>query len=225
MLVNEAADANELPNEANKLRHDLRNLPQGKRIVMNQPLILGQILTLMLQSPNHRHYSLSDLEWMVLPPLKFGQVAMAETKPDQSGSSLPMAVVFWASVSPEVDRRISSNLSAPIRLRPDEWRSGDILWIADMVGDMSAGHALVKNVLESVLPGRTLRVRSLDGEGRPILLEVGASSISVVATTGPETCAQSGACSTGMLCASCVTTGCTGRCRTGKAASSNSVNH
>ena len=85
MLVNEAADANGLPNEANKLRHDLRNLPQGKRIVMNQPLILGQIITLMLQSSNHRHYSLSDLEWMVLPPLKVGQVALAESKPDQSG--------------------------------------------------------------------------------------------------------------------------------------------
>jgi cytolysin-activating lysine-acyltransferase len=224
MLVNEA-DAISLSKQASSLGRDSQVLPQNKRAAMNQPTALAHIITLMLQSPNHRHYSVSDLEWMVLPALKFGQVAMAETKPDQSGSSLPMAVVFWASVSPEVDRRISSNLSAPIRLRPDEWRSGDILWIADMVGDMSAGHALVKNVLESVLPGRTLRVRSLDGEGRPILLEVGASSISVVATTGPETCAQSGACSTGMLCASCVTTGCTGRCRTGKAASSNSVNH
>ena len=224
MLVNEA-DANGLSMEASLHRHNSQDPPQGKRVVMNQPLILGQILTLMLQSPNHRHYSLSDLEWMVLPPMRVGQVAMAESKPDQSDARLPLAVVFWASVSAEVDRRISSNLSAPIRLRPDEWRSGDILWIADMVGDMSAGHALVKNILDTILPGRALRVRSLDSEGRPILLEVGASSISVAATTGPETCTQSAACSTGMLCASCVTTGCTGRCRTGKAASSNSVNH
>ena len=80
---------------------------------------------------------------------------MVETKPDQSGSRQPLAAMFWASVSTEVDRRISSNLSAPIRLRPDEWRSGDILWIADMIGDMSAGHALVKNVLDTTLAGRT----------------------------------------------------------------------
>ena len=183
---------------------------------MNQPMTLVQIITLMLQSPNYRHFSLSDLEWMVFPPLKLGQIAMAESKPDQSGSRQPLAVVFWASVSAEVDRRISSNLSAPVRLRPDEWRSGDILWIADMIGDMSAGHALVKNILDTALAGRTVRVRSLDSDGRPILLEVGASSVSVVATDGPATCGQCASRPpTGTLCASCVTTGCTGRCRQG----------
>lgn len=224
MLADEA-DTNGLSNETSLLRRDLQDAPQSKRVVMNQPMALAQIITLMLQSPTHRHYSLSDLEWMVLPPLKLGQVAMAETKPDQSGSRQPLAVMFWATVSTEVDRRISSNLSAPIRLRPDEWRSGDILWIADMIGDMSAGHALVKNVLDTTLAGRTLRVRSLDSDGRPILLEVGASSISVVATSGPTTCAQSAPCSTGTVCASCVTTGCSGRCRAGNAGSSNSVSH
>ena len=156
MLADEA-DTNGLSNETSLLRRDLQDAPQSKRVVMNQPMALAQIITLMLQSPTHRHYSLSDLEWMVLPPLKLGQVAMAETKPDQSGSRQPLAVMFWATVSTEVDRRISSNLSAPIRLRPDEWRSGDILWIADMIGDMSAGHALVKNVLDTTLAGRTLQ--------------------------------------------------------------------
>ena len=105
-------------------------------------------------------------------PVKAGTGRHGETKPDQSGSRQPLAVIFWATVSAEVDRRISSNLSAPIRLRPDEWRSGDILWIADMIGDMSAGHALVKNILDTALAGRTVRVRSLDSDGRPILLEV-----------------------------------------------------
>src|SRR4029078_7509587 len=99
--------------------------------------------------------------------------------------SHPCDGMLWATVSTEVDSRISSNLSAPVRLRPDEWRSGDILWIADMIGDTSAGHALVKNILDTALAGRTVRVRSLDSDGRPILLEVGASSVSVVATDGP----------------------------------------
>jgi hemolysin-activating ACP:hemolysin acyltransferase len=224
MLADEA-DANGLSNETSLLRRDLQDTPQSKRVVMNQPMALGQIITLMLQLPNYRHFSLSDLEWMVLPPLRLGQVAMAETKPDPSGSRQPMAVMFWANVSTEVDKRISSNLAAPIRLRPDEWRSGDIIWIADMIGDMSAGHALVKNVLDTTLAGRTVRVRSLDSDGRPILLEVGASSLSVVATAGPTTCAQSEPCPTGRVCASCVTTGCSGRCRAGNGGSSNSVRH
>jgi hemolysin-activating ACP:hemolysin acyltransferase len=221
MLVSEA-DTVGHSNEGNALRHE--SSPRSERVVMNQPMVLAQIINLMLQSPNHRHFTLSDLEWMVFPALALGQIAMVESKPDQGGSRKPLAVLFWAAVSTEVDKRIASNLSAPIRLRPDEWRSGDTLWIADMIGDLSAGHALVKNLLETTLAGRALRVRSRDSDGRPILLEVGASSVSIVATAGPATCGQSASCPpTGTVCASCVTTGCTGRCRTAKAA--NSANH
>jgi hemolysin-activating ACP:hemolysin acyltransferase len=179
-------------------------------------MALTQIVTLMLRSQNHRHFSLSDLEWMVLPPLRLGQLAMAEAKQDQNGSRQPLAVMFWATVSPEIDKRMSSNLDAPIRLRPDEWRSGEILWIADMIGDMNAGHALVKNVMDTVLAGRTVKVRSMDGAGKRILLEVTASGVSVIPTSGSE-CGHSDSCPpTGMLCASCIKTGCSGRCREGR---------
>jgi cytolysin-activating lysine-acyltransferase len=215
MLMNDTA-SNDLSEVASPVERGPEIQPQSNRVVMNQQMVLAQIITLMLQSPNYRHFSLSDLEWMVFPPLKLGQVAMAEAKPDQSGSRQPLAVMFWAAVSAEVDKRIASNLSAPIRLRPDEWRSGDILWIADMIGDMNAGHMLIKNVLATTLAGRSVRVRSLDSDGRPILLEIDASSVSVVATSGPTTCAQSASCPpTGTVCASCVTTGCSGRCRKG----------
>jgi hypothetical protein len=37
-----------------------------------------------------------------------------------------------------VDKRLSENLTAPIRLRPDEWKSGDILWLVDAIGDGAA---------------------------------------------------------------------------------------
>jgi hemolysin-activating ACP:hemolysin acyltransferase len=223
MLMNDTA-TNDLSEVANPIGRGSEIQPQSKRVVMNQPMSLAQIIMLMLQSSSHRHFSLSDLEWMVLPPLRLGQVAVAESKPDQSGSRQPLAVLFWATVSAEVDGRICSNLSAPLRLRPDEWRSGDILWIADMIGDMSVGHALVKNLIETALAGRTVRVRSLDSEGKPILLEVGASSVTVVGTSAPETCDHAGP-STGTVCASCVTTGCSGRCRKGNGESSNSVSH
>lgn len=225
MLTNEADTSSQL-NDAHAPHH--RSEAEARRHgVMNSSMTLAQIVKLMLQSPNHRHFSLSDLEWMVLPALSSGQLALAETKPDQSGIRQPLAVLFWASVSPEIDRRMSSNLDAPIRLRADEWRSGDILWITDMIGDMSNGHALVKSVLESILVDRTVKVRSMDSTGKRILLEVNASGVKVVAASKPETCnSNSGSCPpNGVLCASCVTTGCTGRCRQGKAAAGHSINH
>ncbi|MFT3733170.1 MAG: toxin-activating lysine-acyltransferase [Hyphomicrobium sp.] len=206
---------------ANLPRQNFQGPPQSRRVVINQSMTLAQIVTLMLRSQNHRHFSLADLEWMVLPALNLGQVAMAESKPDQTGTRQPLSAVLWASVSADVDRRLTSNLDAPIRLRPDEWRSGDNLWIADMIGDMSTGHALVKNILETIFSGRAVKVRSMDGNGKRVVLELSASSVSVVTTATAETCGQSGSCPpTGMLCASCVTTGCSGRCRQGKGVAS-----
>jgi hemolysin-activating ACP:hemolysin acyltransferase len=206
------------------LRRGPDNLSQNNRAVMSQSIALAQIVMMMLRSPNYRHYSLSDLEWLVLPPLMLGQIAMAGTRPDPNDADLPLAVMFWATVSPEVDMRISSNLSAPIRLRPDEWRSGEILWLADMLGDMSAGHSLIKNVLTTTLAGRTLRVRSLGSDGKPALRELGTSSFSTVAVPGTGSCSHAASSSIGMVCPACVLTGCSGRCRSGKAGQGEQLN-
>ena len=225
MLMNEP-DTSTQSNGAALLRNHPEEPTNGRRGIVNSSMALAQIVKLILQSPNHRHFSLSDLEWMVLPALSLGQLAIAETKPDQSGMRQPLATLFWAAVSPEIDQRMSSQLEAPIRLRPDEWRSGDILWITDMIGDLSTGHALVKSVLESVLAGRTVKVRSMDANGKRILLAVNASSVSVVAASEADKCSHSESCPpNGILCASCVKTGCTGRCRQGRANGSTSANH
>ena len=206
------------------LRRSVDNPSQNNRAVTSRSIALAQIVMMMLRSPNYRHYSLSDLEWLVLPPLMLGQIAMAGNRPDPNGADLPLAVMFWAKVSPEVDMRICSNLSAPIRLRPDEWRSGEILWLADMLGDMSAGHALIKNVLTTTLAGRTLRVRSLDGDGKPALRELGTSSFSTSAAPGTGACSHAASNPIGMVCPACVLTGCSGRCRSVKAGQGEQLN-
>lgn len=58
-----------------------------------------------------------------------GQAANQET-----GFRAPIAVATSALVSEEVDRRLVSDLSHRIRLRPDEWKCGEIAWIVDLVG-------------------------------------------------------------------------------------------
>ena len=194
------------------LERNFHPAPPSKRVAVNQQMALAQIITLMMQSPSYRQTRFSDLEWMVLPPLSLGQVAVADSEVDRTGSRRPVAAMLWAAVSAEVDKRLSSNHSAPIQLGPGDWGSGNILWITDIIGDTKAGHALVKNVLNTTLAGRSVRMRSLNSEGRPILLEVSASSVSVIGEPAPTTCSSSGPCATGTLCASCVTTGCKGHC-------------
>jgi hemolysin-activating ACP:hemolysin acyltransferase len=95
---------------------------------------IGEIVTVFSRSPAHKHYSLADIEWMVLPAVAAGQFYVVEAADKERGFRAPIAVATWAFVSEEVDRRLRGDLSRPIRLRPDEWKSGEIGWIVDLVG-------------------------------------------------------------------------------------------
>ena len=63
-------------------------------------LAFAQIVSILMHSPRYRHYTLGDLEWLVLPPLLTGQCSVAEAKSKDNGASVPVAVALWASVSP-----------------------------------------------------------------------------------------------------------------------------
>jgi hemolysin-activating ACP:hemolysin acyltransferase len=120
-----------------------------------------------MRSPHHKHYTLADLEWLVLPPLLTGQFSVAEAGPKAGGLRFPVAVALWASVSPELDKRLSENLTAPIRLRPDEWKSGDALWLVDAIGDGRIVGPLLKQLGEGVWKGRDVKMRFAGDAGKP----------------------------------------------------------
>ena len=80
-----------------------------------------RVISVLMRSPHYKHYTLADLEWLVVPPLLAGQCAVMEAT--INGRQVPVAVALWASVSQEVDKRLSENLTAPVKLRPEEWQS------------------------------------------------------------------------------------------------------
>jgi hemolysin-activating ACP:hemolysin acyltransferase len=143
-------------------------------IAIRQSLAFAQIVSVLMRSPRYKHYTLSDLEWLVLPPLLTGQFSVAEASTKQGGPRVPVAVALWASVSAEVDKRLSENLAAPIRLRPDEWRSGDILWLVDAVGDARVVPQLLKPLSETVFKGRQVKVRRRGEDGKAAVKILGA---------------------------------------------------
>src|SRR5262245_56273892 len=105
-------------------------------IAARQSVVFSQIVGVLMRSPHYKHYALSDLEWLVLPALATGQFSIAEAATERNAPTAPVAVALWASVSPDIDKRFSEDLGAPMRLRPDEWRSGEILWLIAAVGDV-----------------------------------------------------------------------------------------
>ena len=160
-----------------------REEAQRAAVAIRQSVAFAQIVSVLMHSPHYKHYTLADLEWLVVPPLLAGQFSLAEAKGQADGPSFPVAVALWASVSRDVDQRLTENPVAPIRLRPDEWRSGDILWLVDAVGDGRIVPQFLKQLAETVLKGKDVKVRRLGADGKPAIQTLSAA-ISAAGPTG-----------------------------------------
>jgi hemolysin-activating ACP:hemolysin acyltransferase len=143
---------------------------------IRQSVAFAQIVSVLMRSPRYRHYTLGDLEWLVVPALATGQWRVVGAQSKQNGVSFPVAVALWARVSAEVDKKLSENLQVPIRLRPDEWKSGDILWLVDAVGDPRIVPQLLKQLLETSFKGREAKVRAAGEDGKITVRRLGAGS-------------------------------------------------
>jgi cytolysin-activating lysine-acyltransferase len=129
----------------------------------------GGIVVLLMRNPEFRNCTLADLEHLVLPALSNGQFTIAEAQEKKSGLMTPVAAILWASVSEEVDQRLSKTQDQPLKLAPNEWKSGDIPWLIAAVGDPRLIKALQQRLQESVLKDRPLKSRSTDTDDKPVV--------------------------------------------------------
>ena len=107
--------------------------------------ILGQIVWLAMHSPAHRHLFLTDLEWLVLPPLLLKQFRVFRK------NGKPFAYVSWAMVSEEVEQRLKSG---NIKLRPGDWKCGEMPLIVDVLAPFGGGEE-VKRMINSTFSNRS----------------------------------------------------------------------
>lgn len=92
------------------------------RALVQQDLMISaafaRIVGILMRSPQYKHFALTDLEWLVVPPLMLGQFAMVDGKIEGVPLPVPAAVALWATVSPAVDERLSKDLTAPSACAP-----------------------------------------------------------------------------------------------------------
>ncbi len=119
----------------------------------------GDIVSLLSKSPAHKHYALADLEWLVIAPLALNQYLLAEAKL-QDGRSVPVAMLFWARLSPELDARLTEAPRYPIRFQPNDWRSGESLWIIDAAGDARVVKGLIETLSKTAFDGKPFKMLS-----------------------------------------------------------------
>ena len=102
----------------------------------------------MSQSATHKHFTMADLEWMIMPPvlLKQFKIYRADGK--------PVGLALWAYLNEESEKRLAENLKSgtPVRLRPDEWKSGDRAWLIELIvlGTGEARKVITQKVLSDL---------------------------------------------------------------------------
>jgi cytolysin-activating lysine-acyltransferase len=97
----------------------------------------GKVVMAMMGLPRYRHQSLADLQHLVLDPLIRDRIAIAYPS-DKEKSPLTdiSGLAIWASVSEEVDAKLRDQIKGgawPVRLQADDWASGDINWLIDVI--------------------------------------------------------------------------------------------
>lgn len=100
----------------------------------------GKVALAMMALPRYRHLSLLDLNAVLLEPLVRDRVAIASSAKADAGEASQVdslsGIAIWASVSEEVDQKIREQIKAgvfPLRLAADDWTSGSIPWLFDVI--------------------------------------------------------------------------------------------
>ncbi len=80
---------------------------------------------------------------------------------------MPIAVVLWARVSSEVDRRLSDTENETTALNINEWRSGNIPWIIEAIGERKALGKLLHQLVTTVFKTTPPKMRTTGADGKP----------------------------------------------------------
>jgi len=153
----------------------------------------GKIAMAMMAVPRYRHLAIGDLQQLVLEPLMRDRIAMAATPAKDDAASLdPLAgIAIWASVSEAVDAKIREQIKSgtfPVRLKADEWVSGDINWLIDVIApNQRLATAVIANFKQVTKQGdlriHPLVTRLVDADA---LKKMGAAPIGAKAAAGEK---------------------------------------
>ncbi|MCK6393946.1 toxin-activating lysine-acyltransferase [Zoogloea sp.] len=134
---------------------------QAKVVLRKLPL-LGPITWLMLQRSATRNILLSELEWRILPAMVLDQVRLHMQK------EAPIAFITWAKLSASAAERYRE---PPHHLAPSDWKSGENIWIIDVVAPFGGAAEAIQDLKEKVFPGQVLQQLSPTSEGPANILK------------------------------------------------------
>lgn len=140
----------------------------------------SQVVAVLMRDTNFRNLKIGDLEWLVIPPIMAGQFRLGhaarpgDEKMRQAGVRIPVAVALWARVSAQIDKAFSEDLDKPMQLRPNQWASGDHVWIMATAGDRRAIPHFLNELAQSVFKDQPVKMRTRGADGKVTVKVLGA---------------------------------------------------
>lgn len=116
---------------------------------------LGEAVALLMASPKHRVLFLSDLEWVLLPALMLRQFRLFRRE------GRPVGLALWGYLDAEAEAR----LSEAGKIRPGDWKSGDNLWLVELVCPAGGDGAMLANLKKTAFAGAAFRYHVTDEKG------------------------------------------------------------
>jgi len=91
--------------------------------------MLGEMVWVCSQSPIYKNLKIADIEWLLMPPMLLEQYRVFHN------DATPVGFALWAHLSEDVEKRMNESMEKgePVRLTPQEWKSGERLWLIEMV--------------------------------------------------------------------------------------------
>jgi cytolysin-activating lysine-acyltransferase len=120
---------------------DAAPAPQTPRLSAAAAM-LGEVVWLLGRSDAHRDLFLTDLDWLVMPPVQLRQFRIWRKE------NQPVAYASWAYLPDEAGERFAEGARAGrmARLGPSDWKSGEQLWLIDFVAPFGGADGMIKTL-------------------------------------------------------------------------------
>lgn len=117
-------------------------LEEAKNSLAKLP-IMGPALWLYARDPMKKFMFMADIDWAILPAVILDQCRL------YTKEGIPFAFFTWALVSDAIDQRLRSGTPC---IAPNEWQSGEHLWLVDVVTPFGKTEEMIEELRNAQFP-------------------------------------------------------------------------
>lgn len=137
----------QVPLSPQELAQLAQRAQEQAQVVLKKLPLLGPIAWLLMQQGPTRHLSLADMEWRVFPALVLEQVKL------YLKNDAPLAFASWGLLSEAAAGRYRQAQ----RLAPADWKSGDQVWLVDLVAPFGGADQVLEDLRKNIFPTSVIR--------------------------------------------------------------------